>query len=368
MDEKKFLENFAKILGSSAQEELKKIEEKKLKEERLLKSFGAALSKSADYEIKIEEEIVQPPRQVKLADEFIKKAPQIIVETPIVHIETIAEPVVEEVIVAPPVLEVANLISQAVSATNVPADGKKTETDLINASLRKEIEVIKKSVSDFHKLVHDQSRKIALAGSSHGGGEVNLRYLDDIDRSSIRQGHFLTYDNSTKKFMFSQIAEGNVDLSHIDQQLTPGANGVYNLGSPTDYWANVYVKSLFLDGGGIEANGSFGTNNQVLASNGTVAYWANTNVVNSKTVTSSTYTILDSDYYVGINRNGAVTVTLPSSSTSGRNLIIKDESGNCVNNPITVSGNVDNDPSGFILKINNGGIHMLYNNESWRII
>jgi hypothetical protein len=28
MDEKKFLENFAKILGSSAQEELKKIEEK----------------------------------------------------------------------------------------------------------------------------------------------------------------------------------------------------------------------------------------------------------------------------------------------------------------------------------------------------
>jgi hypothetical protein len=562
MDENKFLENFAKILGSSAQEELKKIEEKKLKEERLLKSFGAALSKSADFEIKIEEEIVQPPRQVKLADEFIKKAPQIIVETPIVHIETIAEPVVEEVIVAPPVLEVANLISQAVSATNVPADGKKTETDLINASLRKEIEVIKKSVSDFHKLVHDQSRKIALAGSSHGGGEVNLRYLDDIDRSSIRQGHFLTYDNSTKKFMFSQIAEGNVDLSHIDQQLTPGANGVYNLGSPTDYWANVYADSLILDGGGIEANGSFGNNGQVLtsngssiywntltpdrlvangyevilattgqlnlpsadnaesdnariqstanidilasssiwtfgtdsvltlpehgkiifnsanpeqyiegtmgfhihasdslnidvgsntysfgndgiftlpeggdiqnssgyslitdllhvasdiipvgntyslgntsnywnnlyinsistnnvtlktitangaigaagqvlSSNGTVAYWANTNVVNSKTVTSSTYTILDSDYYVGINLNAIVTVTLPSSTTSGRNLIIKDESGNCVNNPITVSGNVDNDPSGFILKINNGGIHMLYNNESWRII
>ena len=273
MDEKKFLENFAKILGSSAQEELKKIEEKKLKEERLLKSFGAALSKSADFEIKIEEEIVQPSRQVKLADEFIKKAPQIIVDTPIVHIETISEPVVEEVIVAPPVLEAANLISQAVTATNVPEDGKKTEADLINASLCKEIEVIKKSVSDFHKLIHEQSRKIALAGSSHGGGEVNLRYLDDIDRSSIRQGHFLTYDNSTKKFMFSQIAEGNVDLSHIDQNLTPGANGVYTLGSPTDYWANIYVDSVLLDGGGIQANGSFGTNNQVLASNGTSAYW-----------------------------------------------------------------------------------------------
>jgi hypothetical protein len=272
MDEKKFLENFAKILGSSAQEELKKIEEKKLKEERLLKSFGAALSKSADFEIKIEEEI-QPSKQIKLPDEFIKKAPQIIVKTPIVHIETITEPVVEEVVVEPPVLEVANLVSQAVSATNVPEDGKKTEADLINASLRKEIEVIKKSVADFHKLVNEQSRKIALAGSSHGGGEVNLRYLDDIDRSSIRQGHFLTYDNSTKKFIFSQIAEGNVDLSHIDQQLTPGANGVYNLGSPTDYWANVYADSLILDGGGIEANGSFGNNGQVLTSNGSSIYW-----------------------------------------------------------------------------------------------
>jgi len=272
MDEKKFLEHFAKILGSSAQEELKKIEEKRLKEERLLKSFGAALSKKADFEIKIKEEI-QPPKQIKLPDEFIKKAPQIIVETPIVHIETISEPVVKEVVVEPPVLEVANLVSQAVSATNVPEDGKKTEADLINASLRKEIEVIKKSVADFHKLVHDQSRKIALAGSSHGGGEVNLRYLDDIDRSSIRQGHFLTYDNSTKKFIFSQIAEGNVDLSHIDQQLTPGANGVYNIGSPTDYWANVYADSLILDGGGIEANGSFGNNGQVLTSNGSSIYW-----------------------------------------------------------------------------------------------
>jgi hypothetical protein len=203
MDEKKFLENFAKILGSSAQEELKKIEEKKLKEERLLKNFNTTLSK--------------------------------IVEPPIVRVEAMTAPIIENVIIKNPVLEVANIVSQAVSSTNIPADGKKTESDLINASLRKEIEVIKKSVSDFHKLVHDQSRKIALAGSSHGGGEVNLRYLDDVDRSSIRQGHFLTYDNSTKKFVFSQIAEGNVDLSHIDQSLMPGANNVYELGSPSDY-------------------------------------------------------------------------------------------------------------------------------------
>jgi hypothetical protein len=240
MDEKKFLENFAKILGSSAQEELKKIEEKKLKEERLLKSFGAALSKKADFEIKIEEEI-QPPKQIKLPDEFIKKAPQIIVETPIVHIETISEPVVEEVVVEPPVLEVANLVSQAVSATNVPEDGKKTEADLINASLRKEIEVIKKSVADFHKLVNEQSRKIALAGSSHGGGEINLRYLDDIDRGSIFGGNFLKYNAQSKKFNFANVTSDGVDWLHVPSSIIPEANGIYSLGNSSMRWESLWV-------------------------------------------------------------------------------------------------------------------------------
>ena len=35
-----------------------------------------------------------------------------------------------------------------------------------------------------------------------GGGEVNLRYLDDIDRSSISNGKVLSYDAATKKFKF----------------------------------------------------------------------------------------------------------------------------------------------------------------------
>lgn len=35
-----------------------------------------------------------------------------------------------------------------------------------------------------------------------GGGEVNLRYLDDIDRASIIDGRVLSYDAATKKFKF----------------------------------------------------------------------------------------------------------------------------------------------------------------------
>jgi len=42
-----------------------------------------------------------------------------------------------------------------------------------------------------------------------GGGEVNLRYLDDIDRSSISDGKVLSYDAATNKFKFISLAANN---------------------------------------------------------------------------------------------------------------------------------------------------------------
>lgn len=84
-------------------------------------------------------------------------------------------------------------------------------------------------------------------------------------------------------------------------------------------------------------------------------------------VTTSSYTVGRKDYYVGVNYAGTTTITLPSTAKQGRYLIIKDESGRCSKYPIIVHGNVDNDPGGFILKINNGGIQMIYRN-GWRIV
>lgn len=92
-------------------------------------------------------------------------------------------------------------------------------------------------------------------------------------------------------------------------------------------------------------------------------------VVNNTTlVTTPTYTVVDADYYIGVNVASTVTITLPAATTTGRELVIKDESGNCENNIITVSGTVDNDATGFDLAINNGAIHMLYRGGSWRIV
>lgn len=80
------------------------------------------------------------------------------------------------------------------------------------------------------------------------------------------------------------------------------------------------------------------------------------------------YTVTRKDYYIGVNAASIVNITLPSSiGFPGRKIVIKDESGRCSKFPIVVLGNVDNDPGGFILKINNGGIQMIYR-DGWRII
>ena len=90
-------------------------------------------------------------------------------------------------------------------------------------------------------------------------------------------------------------------------------------------------------------------------------------VHNTTLVTSNTYVVGDTDYYIGVNYPGTVTIHLPATASNGRNLVIKDESGNCSNNPIIVAGTIDNDAGGFNLQIDNGSVQMLYR-SGWRII
>lgn len=148
------------------------------------------------------------------------------------------------------------------------------------------------------KFLEQAIGKIAATGP--GSGEVNLRWLDDIDRSSIVDGRWLKYDGAAKKFVFDEINPFEV-------------------------------------------------------------------VHNTTEVTTSTYTVQNSDYYIGVNHNGPVTITLPTSPNSGKTLIIKDETGSSQTNPITVLGIVDNDTGGFIIQLNNASIQLIYRN-GWRIV
>lgn len=80
------------------------------------------------------------------------------------------------------------------------------------------------------------------------------------------------------------------------------------------------------------------------------------------------YTLNRRDYYVGVNSAATAHITIPDSiGRPGRRIIIKDESGRCSRFPIVVNGNVDGDPGGFILRIDNGAVQMIYR-EGWRIV
>jgi len=60
-----------------------------------------------------------------------------------------------------------------------------------------------KNIAQKLKFLEQAIGRIAATGP--GGGEVNLRYLDDIDGASIQDGRYLKYDAATKKFVFSAI-------------------------------------------------------------------------------------------------------------------------------------------------------------------
>jgi hypothetical protein len=64
-----------------------------------------------------------------------------------------------------------------------------------------------------------------IAATGPGGGEVNLRYLDDIDRSTIGDGLYLRYNATTKKFEF---ADPMLSYEDIDNPFNRITNGDYS--------------------------------------------------------------------------------------------------------------------------------------------
>lgn len=88
-------------------------------------------------------------------------------------------------------------------------------------------------------------------------------------------------------------------------------------------------------------------------------------------VTGSNYSVLSTDYYIGVSYAGAVNITLPEIPDSGREIVVKDESGNAGTNHITIQGGtashkIDNLGTGGVTA-NNGSIRLIYRN-GWRII
>jgi len=89
-------------------------------------------------------------------------------------------------------------------------------------------------------------------------------------------------------------------------------------------------------------------------------------------VTSSSYQVKTTDYYIGVNHAGITTITLPS-PTMGKRIVVKDESGEASWKnrqirilPFSASDAIDGEDEA-ILQIDHGSLTFLYR-EGWRII
>jgi hypothetical protein len=85
---------------------------------------------------------------------------------------------------------------------------------------------------------------------------------------------------------------------------------------------------------------------------------------------NTNYTAKYRDYYIGVNCNTTCTITLPNIKKTGYQVVVKDESGQCAINNITVvapnGGSIDNNTS-TVMGINNMSLTFIYRN-GWRIM
>ena len=72
-----------------------------------------------------------------------------------------------------------------------------------------------------------------IAAHGPGSGEVNLRYLDDVDRPSIIDGKFLKYNGTTKKFDFADPLLGDIDIAQVNSDWDAVSGVAEILNKPT---------------------------------------------------------------------------------------------------------------------------------------
>jgi len=163
-----------------------------------------------------------------------------------------------------------------------------------------------KEIQDLKNLVWQVMRDVRAQG---GGGEVNLRYLDDIvgiaTNSSAYDQKFLQWNSTTNQAEF-------VDPNDV------GGTTIVNISGITTYYQASNV-----------------------------------------------------DDYIGVNANVPVTIVLPQIPSYGKKLIVKDEGNKIATYNITVQAgagtSVENDTS-VIMNINHQSLTYFYNGSNWFLI
>lgn len=293
MDEKKLLEGFAKALGSAGEKALKDIEDKKLKEKQYLEGLASMLGPEAKrkleeieneqaekqraLEAKKEELRAKREKEQRLLDELNKSLSALVAGNP-QHAETIEKEVIEVVAELPteetieeiaaveetieevkvdeidenaaqpqPELPKDDIITRAVIDISKSAPGKMQDAvDELPRGLRRELDVLKKSIADLHRFATNHSQL-------GGGGEVKLARLDDVDFTTAMDGYYLKYDSAVGKFVFDQptgtgggFTNGqsiSVATIEVSTALVPATNNAIDIGT-----TDLRFRTLYLSG------------------------------------------------------------------------------------------------------------------------
>lgn len=89
-------------------------------------------------------------------------------------------------------------------------DGKDGDVKHVEEKFKKFQSILETDLQQYkNKINASVSKAMATdAWKATGSGEVNLRYLDDVDRDSIADGYVLSYDEASKKFVFVEQTGG----------------------------------------------------------------------------------------------------------------------------------------------------------------
>jgi hypothetical protein len=118
----------------------------------------------------------------------------------------------------------------------------------ISANVRAELAAIRKATAEFKQVAN----KLVSGAGSHGGGEVNLKYLDDVDTSALADGAVLRWDAAKKKFTFGNATPvTSTSVFNQAQFMGTGSLTTFTVPFTTD------ASSLFLYVNGIQQDPSY---------------------------------------------------------------------------------------------------------------
>jgi len=90
--------------------------------------------------------------------------------------------------------------------------GKDADFTAIQNQVNDFKDVLQKDVTQYKNKVNAIISK-GFGGGGGGSGEVNLRFLDDVDTSNLTNNYYLRYNATTGKFVFAPISVGGADQS-----------------------------------------------------------------------------------------------------------------------------------------------------------